>query len=183
MQKFRNFIPFLFSFIILLPACTREPKSFEDEVRHVFQGTRGFYYVKIPPALLTLVLKTAGDKDLIDFFGNARQVGIISFGEALPEGKNHELVKDLEQMLDKYDFEELIRISDSGQLISMKIRQEGGKISELVAILSQNPGPVTGITLSGEIDVQTIVRLAAGMDFEKLMQLHAIGRRQGRSPS
>jgi hypothetical protein len=177
MHRFTQFFAGLFSILILLPACSNEPKSFEDEVRHVFQGTRGFYYVKIPPALLTLVLKMTDDKDLIDFFGNARQVGIISFGEALSEGKNNELVKDLEQMLDRYDFEELIRISDSGQLISMKIRQEDGRISELVAILSQNPGPVTGITLSGEIDVQTIVRLAADMDFDKLMQLHEIGRR------
>jgi hypothetical protein len=177
MQKFRSLLLFLLTLIILLPACTGEPKNFEDEVRHVYQGTRGFYYVKIPPALLTLVLKTAGDQEMIEFFGNARQVGIISFGESLSDGNNHELVKDLEQMLDKYDFEELIRISDSGQLVSMKIREEDGIISELVAILSRNPGPVTGITLSGEIDVQTIVRLAADMDFEKLMHLHEIGRR------
>ncbi len=177
MQNFRIFFPGLLSLMILLPACTNEPRSFEEEVRHVYHGQRGFYYVKIPPALLTLVLKMSDDKDMIDFFGDARQVGIITFGEGLSEGKNHELVKNLEQMLDKYEFEELIRISDGGRLISMQIREQGGTVTDLVAILSQNPGPVTGITLSGEIDIQTIVKLVADLDFDRLMQLQEMGRR------
>jgi hypothetical protein len=174
MQKFRILLTVFLSLLILFPACKNEPQTFEEELRHVFKGTRGFYYVKIPPALLNLVLKASDDKEMIDFFGNARQVGIISFGKELSEGKNLELVKDLDQMLEKYEFEELIRISDSGRLVTIKIREHGGSISDLVAIISQNPGTVTGITLSGEIDIQTIIKLAAEMDFDKLMQLQEI---------
>jgi hypothetical protein len=177
MLKQGRYLSVIISLLILFTACTSEPKNFEEEVRQVFHGTRGFYYVKIPPALLTLVLKMADDNDMTAFFGDARQVGIISFGEALSEGKNHELVKELEQMLYKYDYEELIRITDAGRIVSMNIREENGKISELVAILSQNPGPVTGITLSGEIDIQKIVQLAAELDFDKLMQIPEVGRR------
>jgi hypothetical protein len=177
MQKSASYLSGIFSLLIFFAACSSEPRSFEEEIRQVFHGTRGFYYVKIPPALLTMVLKMADDKDMTDFFGDARQVGIISFGEALYEGKNHELVRELEQMLYKYNYEELIRISDAGRIVSMSIREENGKISELVAILSQNPGPVTGITLSGEIDIQKIVQLAAELDFDKLMQLPEAGRR------
>ena len=177
MRIFRICILASLSFLIVFTSCTNEPKSFEEEVRQIYKGTRGFYYLKIPPALLTMFLKIADDKEMMDFFGNARKVGIIYFGEETGNRENNEMVKELEAMLAKYDFVDLIRISDSRQLISMKIKEKDGIVTDLVAVVSQDRGPVTGITLSGEIDVETIVKMAADLDFDKLMKMQEMVRK------
>jgi hypothetical protein len=177
MRNFRNYLLAALSFTFAFASCTSEPRSFEEEVRHVYRNDRGFMYIKIPPALLTLALNMIDDKDMADFFGDARQVGIITFSDEFSDNESNELVKNLEEMLTRYGFEYLIRISDSGKLISMKIKESNGKVTDLVTIVSENPGPVTAITLSGEIDVQSIVRMASELDYNKLLDISSMGRR------
>lgn len=162
--------------MVLLPACSTDPQTFEEEVRHVYKRQKGFYFIKIPPALLSLALQATGDQDMIDFFGDAGQVGVISFGAERSEDENNKLVKALEEMLDRYDFEDLMRISDSEKLISMNIKENNGKVTDLVTIVSGKPGALTAITLSGEIDVQTIIKVAADFDYDLLMRMSGIGR-------
>ncbi|MFO7924727.1 MAG: DUF4252 domain-containing protein [Bacteroidales bacterium] len=159
-------------------SCTSEPKkSFEDEVRHLYQDERGFFYIKIPPALLTLGLKMTEDQEMIDFFGDASQVGILSFGEGIEGVENPALVKILEDMLSRYDYEDLIRIADQDRIVSIKIKESSSKISDMVTIVSETQGQVMAITLSGEINIETVLEMAADFDYDMLMNMHAMGRR------
>ncbi|TVR70820.1 MAG: DUF4252 domain-containing protein [Marinilabiliales bacterium] len=166
------------SVMILFPACTSEPKSFEDEVRHLYQDNRGFFYLKIPPALLTLALSVADDPGMNRFFGDARQVGLISFGEGIPASESKEIIRNLEEMLTRYQYEELIRISDSGRLINMRMKENSGRVTDLVTIISETDGQLMAITLSGDIDIEQIVMMAADFDFGQLMELRAMGGRR-----
>ncbi len=178
MNYLKRIFTAIFTLVIVLTACTHDPKSFEEEVRHTYRDQRGFFFIKIPPALMNLALNIADDPDMSRFFGNARQVGIMSFGDGFPDAKNRELVNDLEQMLIKYDYEELIRITDSDKIIAMKMKENNGKVTELVTIVSQHQGPVMAVTLSGEVDVQQVIMLAADLDFDMLMNLQAMGGRR-----
>ena len=173
---FKHFIPGFF-LLATIAGCSSEPRSFEEELRQAYQHDKGFYYLKVPPALLSLALQITDDQELIDFFGDARQVGIISFGESMHSIENDELVRSLEDLLIKYEYEDLIRISDQDRLISMKVKEDMGNITELVAIVSQTEGPVMAMTLSGEINLQTIVKMAADFDYDRLMQMQGMGRR------
>jgi len=96
------------SLVFASAACSSEPRSFEEEVRRVYQDERGFFYIKIPPAILSLALKLSEDQEMMEFFGDARQVGIISFGEGFPSDGNPELVNTLEEMLSRYAYEDLL---------------------------------------------------------------------------
>ncbi len=171
-------VPLIYSMAMLFvfAACSSEPKSFEEEVRQSYQGERGFFFIKVPPALLTLALKIADDNEMTEFFGDARQVGIISFGEGFPSSENPALVKILEEMLGRWEYEDLMKISDADRTISMKMKEEGGDVTELVTIVSQTGGPVMALTLSGKINLQTVVTMAADFDFEKLLQMQGMGR-------
>jgi hypothetical protein len=163
--------------LLAFSACTTEPRSFEEELRKVYQDKKGFFYIKVPPALLTLALKAADDEEMLQFFKNARQVGIISFGDGFPATENPDLVKNLEEMLARYDYEDLISISDTEKQIIMKIREDNGSVNELVAIVSQTDSPLITLTLSGEIDIQTIVHMAADFNFDRFMEMQSMGRR------
>jgi hypothetical protein len=163
--------------IIGVAACSSEPRNFEEEVRHIYQNERGFFYLKIPPAILSLALKMADDQEMTDFFGDAKQVGIITFGEGFPVSKNPEIVNTLEEILARHDYEDLIRISDQDRLISMKIKENDGKATELVTIISETAGQVMALTLSGEINIQTVVKMVADFDHDMLMQMQGMGRR------
>jgi hypothetical protein len=176
MSYSKNFLRAVFLLMIVISSCSSDPQTFEEEVRHVYQRQKGFYFIKIPPALLSVVVRATEDQGMIDFFGDARQVGIISFGEERPDDENNKLVKSLEEMLGRYDFEDLIRISDSEKSISIKIKENNGKVTDLVTIVSGKPGPVTAITLSGEIDVETIIKAAGDFDYDMLMRMPGIGR-------
>lgn len=165
------------SLMIAVFACSSEPRNFEEEVRHIYQNERGFFYLKIPPAILSLALKMADDQEMTDFFGDAKQVGIITFGEGFPVSRNPEIVKTLEEILVRHDYEDLIRISDQDRMISMKIKENNGKATELVTIISETSGTVMALTLSGEINIQTVVKMSADFDYDLLMQMQGMGRR------
>lgn len=171
----RPFIYFM-AILFVFAACTSEPKSFEEDIRQAYQDERGFFFIKVPPALLTLALKIADDSEMTEFFGDARQVGIISFGEGFPTSENPVLVQTLEEMLGRWDYEDLMKISDADRTISMKMKEDGGDVTELVTIVSQTGGPVMALTLSGKINLQTVVTMAADFDFEKLLQMQGMGR-------
>lgn len=176
MRYFPNSLKVVFLLTVLLSSCSADPQTFEEEIRHVYQRQKGFYFIKVPPALLSLALRATEDQGMIDFFGDAHQVGIISFGEERSDDEHNKLVKSLEEMLGRYDFEDLIRISDSEKSISIKIKENNGKVTDLVTIVSGKPGPVTAITLSGELDVHTIAKVAGDFDYDMLMRMPGIGR-------
>ena len=175
MNNLRRAILAALSLIVLFAACSGEPKTFEEEVRQLYQGDKGFFFIKIPPALMSLALNVAGDSDMSRFFGDARQVGVMSFGEGFSSTEKPVIVSQLEELLVKYEYEELIRISDSEKLLSMKMKENNGKVTELVTIVSQQDGPVMAVTLSGQIDVEQVVMMAADFDFDMLMDLQAMG--------
>jgi hypothetical protein len=163
--------------ILAFSACITEPRSFEEEIRKVYQNQKGFFYIKVPPALLTLALKAADDEEMLQFFKNARQVGIISFGDGFLPSENHGLAKDIEEMLIRYNYEDLIRISDNEKQIIMKIKEDNGNVNELVTIISRTDSPLITLTLSGDIDIQTIVHMAADFNFDRFLQMQSMGRR------
>jgi hypothetical protein len=171
-----NFL-LLFLIIIAVLACKTEPRSFEEEVRHHYNGERGFFYIKVPPALLTLVLRATDDREMHEFFKNARQVGVISFGDGFYESDRNDLVNNLEEMLNRHRYDDLITISEKDRKIILKIREQDGSVSELVAIVSQSDSPLLALTLSGEINIQTIASMASGFDYNKLLQLQSVGKR------
>jgi hypothetical protein len=163
--------------LLAYSACNTEPRSFEEEIRKDYQNQKGFFYIKVPPALLSLALKAADDEEMLQFFKNARQVGIISFGDGFPATENPDLIIKLEEMLARYEYEDLIRISDSDKTIIMKIREDNGSVNELITIVSQTDTPLITLTLSGEIDIQTIVSMAADFNFDRFLHMQSMGRR------
>lgn len=164
------------SLLVALTACKTEPENFDDEVRQTYQHEKGFFYVKIPPSLLTLVLRSIDDQEIVDFFGDAHQVGIITFGEKFSDEENRNIFVSLEEMLTRYEYDDLIRLSDKEKTISLKIKENQGKVTELVTIVSQKASPVMALTLSGEIDIQTVVGLAADFDYDKILKMQEMGK-------
>ena len=161
--------------VFTMAACASEPKNFEEELRQVYQAERGFFYIKVPPALLTLALKAADDNEMSEFFNNARQVGIISFGEGFHVSEYPEIVSNLEDMLRRYQYEDLISISDTDKRIIMKIKENNGRATELVAIVSEASSPVIALTLSGDIDIKTIVAMASDLNFNQFLEMRSMG--------
>lgn len=172
----RYILPVIF-LVTALTACKTETESFDAEVRKTYQHEKGFFYLKIPPSLVTLVLRSIDDKEIIDFFGGARQVGIIAFGEKFSDEETQNLIVSLEEMLSRYEYEDLLRISNKEKTISLKIKENKGKVTELVTIVSQKASGVMALTLSGELDIQTVVRLAADFDYDKLLEMQIMGKR------
>lgn len=171
---------YFFSVIFLLAAitgCKTGPESFDDEVRKTYQHEKGFFYLKVPPALLTMALRSMDDQEIMDLFGDARQVGVISFGENFSDTDNHDLFTSLEEMLTRYEYEDMISISDMERTVSVKIKENQGKVTDMVTVISQKASPVMAITLSGEIDIQTIASMAADFDYNKLLEIQSMRKR------
>lgn len=169
-------IAFLF-LTTAVTACKTEPLNFEEEVRQVYQNKKGFIYLKVPPVLLSIAMKSSDDNEMLDFFGNARQVGIIVLGEGFPDPDNPELLKNLEEMLNRYLYQDVISISEIDRFISLKIKEGDGRIVEVVTLISQSGSPVVIITMSGEIDVHSVVNMVADLDFDRIMKIQGMRRR------
>lgn len=157
-------------------SCSREPSSFEEELRHTYKDERGFFYLKVPPALMRLVMNVENDKEMLEVLGNARQVGIISFGEGFPVSKNPELLQNLEGMMYRYNYEDLIKINEQGREINVKIRENNGNVTDLITLISQPEDQVMLFTISGDIDISTVVEMASLFDYGNLIRVQSMLR-------
>lgn len=158
-----------FSFIIIivlagLIGCNRPPRSFSEAMTEKYQGDKSFYHIKIPPALLHIVLKDEDTDEMSNLLKDINQLGVISVGNKSAETRDV-LDGEITEWLNYFQYEDLLTIAESGSKMSFKIRTKDGQIHEFMAIVSDSQS-VMIITLYGKLDMKQVMSMTEELNTE-----------------
>ncbi len=164
MKQFRYY----FLGIVILTglfACESQ-KKVSDIIYDKYNGQAGFSMIALPPNFVDKFVDES-EKEQKELLNQIRDFRLMIFDDKL-EGKNNKSVYDeVNQMLNKGNFEELMSINKSGSKVTVKIRQQKDIVKEMhVLVKGENKFFIA--SLLGRINLNTITDAMDEINFNGL---------------
>ena len=145
-------------------------KSAVDKVFDKYSGQEGYTTVYISSFMFKLLSQLDVDDPEYNEFKKAT-AGINSIKILTQDGGNSEAFgKELLEMLPRDEYQEMMVVKDQDEEVLFLAREEGGKITEFLLIVSGG-GDDALIAITGDIDLESISSIASGMDIPGLENL------------
>ncbi len=145
-------------------------KSAVDKVFDKYSGKEGYTTVYISSFMFNLMSSLDSDDPNYDEFKKAT-AGITAIKILTQEDGNSEAFgKELIAMLPRSEYKEMMVVKDQDEEVLFLAREEGGKITEFLLIVSGG-GEDALIAIQGEIDMESISKIASGLDMPGLENL------------
>ena len=159
--------------LIMLTLFTMGQTSAVDKVFDKYSGKEGYTTVFISSFMFNMLNSLETDDPEFDEFKKATS-GIKSIKILTQDGGNSEAFgAELLEMLPRSEYQEMMVVKDQDEDVLFLAREEGGKVTEFLLIVSGGGEDVL-IAIQGDIDLESIASIAAGLDmpgFENLEDL------------
>ena len=156
--------------LIMLTLFTMGQNSAVDKVFDKYSGKDGYTTVYISSFMFNMLNSLESDDPEFDDFKKAT-AGIKSIKILTQDGGNSEAFgAELLEMLPRSEYQEMMVVKDQDEDVLFLAREEGGKITEFLLIVSGG-GEDALIAIQGDIDLESISSIASGLDmpgFENL---------------
>jgi hypothetical protein len=161
---------FIGGMLMMLTLFTMGQKSAVDKVFDKYSGKKGYTTVYISSFMFNLLNSLETDDPEFDEFKKATS-GITSIKILTQDGGDSEAFgAELLEMLPRSEYKEMMVVKDEDEDVLFLAREEGGKITEFLLIVSGG-GEDALIAIQGDIDLESISSIASGLDipgFENL---------------
>jgi len=145
-------------------------KSAVDKVFDKYNGAEGYTTVYISSFMFNLLSQLESDDPEYNEFKKAT-AGIKSIKILTQDGGDSESFgKELLEMLPRSEYQEMMTVKDQEEEVLFLAREEGGKITEFLLIVSGG-GDDALIAIQGDIDMESIASIASGLDMPGLENL------------
>ena len=145
-------------------------KSAVDKVFDKYSGKDGYTTVYISSFMFKMLSQLDVHDPEYNEFKKATS-GISSIKILTQDGSNSEAFgKELLEMLPRDEYQEMMVVKDQEEEVLFLAREEGGKISEFLLIVSGG-GEDALIAIQGDIDLESIASIASGLDMPGLENL------------
>ena len=145
-------------------------KSAVDKVFDKYSGKDGYTTVYISSFMFKMLSQLDVDDPEYNEFKKATS-GINSIKILTQDGSSSEAFgKELLEMLPRDEYQEMMVVKDQEEEVLFLAREEGGKITEFLLIVSGD-GDDALIAITGDIDLESISSIASGMDIPGLENL------------
>jgi hypothetical protein len=145
-------------------------QSAVDKVFEKYSGKEGYTTVYISSFMFNLLNNLEIDDPEYNEFKKATS-GISSIKILTQEGKGSvPFGKELLTMLPRSEYKEMMVVKEEGEEVLFLAREEGGKITEFLLIVSGG-GEDALIAIQGNIDLESLSSIAAGLDMPGLDKL------------
>lgn len=148
-------------------------KSAVDKIFDKYNGQEGYTTVYISSFMFNLLNRLEIDDPEYGDFKNATS-GINSIKILTQEGSGSaSFGKELLEMLPRSEYKEMMVVKDQDEEVLFLARENGGKITEFLLIVSGGGDDVL-IAIQGDIDLKSISSIASGLDlpgFENLEEM------------
>ena len=156
--------------LIMLTLFTMGQNSAVDKVFDKYSGKEGYTTVYISSFMFNMLNSLESDDPEFDEFKKAT-AGIKSIKILTQDGGESEAFgAELLEMLPRSEYQEMMVVKDQDEDVLFLAREEGGKITEFLLIVSGG-GEDALIAIQGDIDLESISSIASGLDmpgFENL---------------
>ena len=145
-------------------------KSAVDKVFDKYSGKDGYTTVYISSFMFKMLAQLDVDDPEYNEFKKATS-GINSIKILTQDGGDSESFgKELLEMLPRSEYQEMMVVKDQEEEVLFLAREEGGKITEFLLIVSGG-GEDALIAIQGDIDLESISSIASGLDMPGLENL------------
>ena len=156
--------------LIMLTLFTMGQNSAVDKVFDKYSGKEGYTTVSISSFMFNMLNSLETDDPEFDEFKKAT-AGIQSIKILTQDGGDSEAFgAELLEMLPRSEYKEMMVVKDQDEDVLFLAREQDGKITEFLLIVSGG-GEDALIAIQGDIDLESISSIAAGLDmpgFENL---------------
>ncbi len=172
-MKTKSFIVILLTFMISVSAMSQ--KDPVDRIFDKYSGQEGYTTVYISSKMFSLFAEIdPDDQELQDMMNGLKSIRILASDDSDESGGDginfyKEVMKDL--AVEKY--EELMVVKDGNQDLKFLIREENGKIVELL-LVGGGDGDNVLISIRGNIDMKNIGKIGKALDVEGLENIEKI---------
>lgn len=161
---------FIGGMLIMLTIFTMGQKSAVDKVFDKYSGKEGYTTVYISSFMFNMLNSLETDDPEFDEFKKAT-AGIQSIKILTQDGGESEAFgAELLEMLPRSEYQEMMVVKDQDEDVLFLAREENGKITEFLLIVSGG-GEDALIAIQGDIDMESISKIASGFDMPGLENL------------
>jgi len=161
---------FLGGMLIMLTLLAMAQNSAVDKVFDKYSGKDGYTTVYISSFMFNMLNSLETDDPEYNEFKKAT-AGIKSIKILTQDGGDSEAFgNELMEMLPRSEYQEMMVVKDQDEDVLFLAREEGGKISEFLLIVSGDGDDVL-IAIQGDINLESIASIAAGLDMPGLENL------------
>ena len=154
---------FIGGMLIMLTLFTMGQNSAVDKVFDKYSGKEGYTTVYISSFMFNMLNSLETDDPEFDEFKKAT-AGIQSIKILTQDGGDSEAFgAELLEMLPRSEYQEMMTVKDQDEDVLFLAREEGGKITEFLLIVSGG-GEDALIAIQGDIDLESISSIASGLD-------------------
>lgn len=164
---------FIGGILIMFTLLATAQTSAVDKVFDKYSGKEGYTTVYISSFMFNMLNSLESDDPDYNEFKKAT-AGIKSIKILTQEGGNSEAFgAELLEMLPRSEYQEMMVVKDQDEDVLFLAREVGGKITEFLLIVSGSGEDVL-IAIQGDIDLESISKIAAGLDMPGLENLEDI---------
>ena len=164
---------FIGGILIMFTLMATAQTSAVDKVFDKYSGKEGYTTVYISSFMFNMLNSLESDDPEYNEFKKAT-AGIKSIKILTQEGGNSEAFgAELLEMLPRSEYQEMMVVKDQDEDVLFLAREVGGKITEFLLIVSGSGEDVL-IAIQGDIDLESISKIAAGLDMPGLENLQDI---------
>ncbi|MEN8157601.1 MAG: DUF4252 domain-containing protein [Bacteroidota bacterium] len=155
---------------LLLGMAAFGQNSAVDKIFDKYSGKEGYTTVYISSYMFNLLSSLESNDPEYDEFKKATS-GISSIKILAQDGADSESFgKELLKMLPRSEYQEMMKVKDQEEEVLFLAREEGGKITEFLLIVSGGSDDVL-IAIQGDIDMESLSSIASGLDIPGMENL------------
>jgi len=163
---------FISVFLLLVGAGAFAQKSPVDRIFDKYSGQEGYTTVHISSFMFNLLSSIDTDDPEYEDFKKASS-GIKSLRILTQESNDAaSFASELLELLPRNEYQEMMKVKDESEEVLFLAKEEGGKITEFLLIVSGDDDVLIAIT--GDIDMETLSSIAAGMDMPGMENLEEL---------
>lgn len=161
------------AFVLLVGAGLFGQKSPVDRIFDKYSGQEGYTTVYISSFMFNLLSSIDSDDPEYEDFKKAAS-GIKSLRILTQESSDSKpFATELLELLPREEYQEMMKVKDDEEEVLFLAKESGGKISEFLLIVSGGTDEVL-IAITGNIDLETLSSIAAGMDMPGMENLEEL---------
>ena len=151
-----------------------------DKLFEKYSEREGYTSVIITKHMFNLIASAEleNDDEFMEMIANLNNIRILSGPKGGEEGVNY--YEELMPNLPKDQFEELMAIKDSGQEIKFLVREEKGKVAELLMVAGGSDENVL-ISISGLIDMKTVGKISKSLGIEGMENIEELNKNKNKN--
>ena len=160
---------------LLLITITLQALSQGDPVKQLFDryaGKEGYTTVYISSKMFSMFSQAdIDDPEFNTLMKNLKSIRILAQDEGAGRTEKVDFYKEVIGKLPPEEYEELMTVTEPGQKVKFLVKEENGKIAELLMVVGGSNTENVLIDIRGNIDLKQIAQLSKIMDIEGLEEL------------